>query len=361
MHKTLSNLIVGLALGVVLLTAATAQQPPTTRLTITLSTKTMQMPTIPGLPAGMQIPGMGAGMASHEITGHAIYGNKPVAPLYVTVPADLKLPNNRLILYLPGQAPIGHGAAGADDEGGEQPEAKGNMELVNKLYWHPNEAKGPLTETVKVKDGKLVEGNMGTITMPGFEIALPDDPKAAYGQASDLPAGVIGKGDYVCNTGGTAALDGFLPALKVKDFDVNTADLNAGFTLKWDPVKGARGYLISITAMSNMGDEGDAKMTITSWYSTLTEPPARLRGGYQKDTTIAADLESGLLLPGDTTSCVVPAGMFGEFGFASIRVEAIGNDFYSNAGPTVFGLVRSEWMATKMDLGMMNQEEEDNN
>jgi hypothetical protein len=313
----------------------------------------MQMPKIPGLPPGMKIPGMGD-TATRSVSGRAVYAVKPVAPIYLTVPADLKLPNNRLVLEVPKAEP---GQAGEGEETPGQPGKPVSMEMTNKLYWHPDEAKGPVTETVKMKTpaggGPAMGGG------PNFDFDLLDLGKEASGSESKIPAAAKGHGDYVCNTGGTAALDGFLPALKVTEPALESTDVNKGFTIKWDPVAGARGYLVAIMAMKNQGDENNMKMTVTSWYSTLIEPPARIRGAYQQATTIADDLRDGILLPGDTTSVKVPAGMFPDFDMFTVRVEGIGNDFYSNAGPTVFGTIRSEWMANKMNFGAMGGDDED--
>lgn len=332
-------------------TALFAQQPPTKTLYVSLTTQTMQMPKIPGLPPGMKIPGMG-GEATRSVSGRAVYAVKPVEPIYLTVPTDLKLPNNRLILSVPKSAP------GDNEEGKDtaDPGKPGSMEMTSKLYWHPDVAKGPVTETVKMKTGAGQGPGMGG---PSFDFGDFDFSKEASGMESRIPAGAKGLGNYVCNTGGTATLDGFLPALNVTEPALESTEPNAGFTIKWAPVPGARGYLASIMAMKNQGDESNMKMTITSWYSTLVEPPTRVRGAYQQATTIADDLRDGILLPGTATSVKVPAGMFPDFYMFTVRVEAIGNDFYSNAGPTVFGTIRSEWMANKMNFGAMGGDDEE--
>lgn len=351
MNKTMVRVLGMMALLLMAFGIAAAQQPPTKKLYINLVTKTQQMPRFPGMPAGMNIPGMGGG-TSRLITGRAVYAVKPVEPIYVTVPADLALKNNRLILSVP-KLQVGPGGDGEENAPGEE---GGNFEMVNKLYWHPDVAKGPITDTMKIKQGK-VQG-MGGMQMPNLDPdLLAELGKEAAGTESKLPASVKGLGNYVCNTGGTATLDGFLPPLNVtSEPALEKADPKNGFTLKWEQVAGARGYLISVMGMKS---EGDNKMTITSWYSTLSEPPMRVRGMYMPATTIADDLEKGILLPGATTSCKVPAGMFTEeYDMMMIKAEAIGNDFYSAAGPTVYGTIRSEWSAMKMNMGDADGEEE---
>jgi hypothetical protein len=351
MYKSLLRPFVLLVVGLALVSAVLAQQPPTKTLFVTLTTRTMAAPKIPGLPAGMTIPGMGGGATTRSITGKAQYAETPVEPIYLTVPADLGLKGNRLILNVP--KPTATQNTPANGEEGQPGQSGGTMEMTSKLYWHPDEAKGPIAETVKVKMPKA-QGGMPGMNAPAFDTETAEQlAKEADGSDSKLKATVKGLGDYVCNTGGTASLDGFLPPLKVTEPALESVDVAAGFTMKWEPVPGARGYLIAIIAMKNEGDQTNMKMSITSWYSTLVEPPMRVRSAYQQATTIADDLRDGILLPGDTTSCVVPAGMFGDYDFMTVRVEAIGNDFYSNAGPTVFGTIRSEWMATKINMSAM--------
>jgi hypothetical protein len=335
-------------------TALFAQQPPTKTLYVSLTTRTMQMPRIPGLPAGMKIPGMD-GAATRSVSGRAVYAVKPVEPIYVTVPTDLKLPNNRLVLSVPKSTP---GEAEEGEEAPGQPGQPGSMQMVSKLYWHPDVAKGPVTETVKMQQPKG-RGPAAGMGAPNLDFGLLDLNKEASGSESRIPPAAKGQGNYLCNTGGTATLDGFLPALNVTEPALESTNPNAGFNVKWAPVPGARGYLVAIMAMKNEGDENNMKMTITSWYSTLVQPPARVRSSYQQATTIADDLRDGILLPGDTTSVKVPAGMFPEFDMFTLRVEAIGNDFYSNAGPTVFGTIRSEWTANKMNFGAMGGDDEE--
>ena len=345
MEKTIVRMFAALMLSLLVVSFAVAQQPPTKNLYVNLVTRTQAMPKIPGLPAGIKIPGMGGG-ATRMITGRAVYAVGPVAPIYLTVPADLGLANNRLVLNVPKP-----GVDGADGETADGGGTGGSVEMTNKVYWHPDEAKGPITDNVKMSMGN--RRGMGGMQMPNLDQSLLAElGKEANGSEMKLPANVKGQGNYVCNTGGTATLDGFLPPLDVTEPALEKVNPNAGFTLKWSPVPGARGYLIAIMAMKNQGDDNHTKMNMTSWYSTLGEPPMRVRGAYTPATTIADDLKDGILLPGDTTSCKVPAGMFGDgYDMLVVKAEAIGNDFYSPASPTVYGVIRSEWSAMKMNMG----------
>lgn len=348
MSRTLMLLLAGVLLSVAPLAA---QQQTTKTLYVTLQTRIETPMKMPGMPQMPQMPGMPTGAPTWSVNGRAVYAAKAVEPIFLTVPADLKLAENKLPLRVPKAGPAG-GGEGDEEEGA--PTQTPNVELTNKLYWHPEVAKGPVSETLKVQ-GSTGRGPR----LPGM--AMPDVTRLvdeqlgheAEGTESKLPAGLKGAGDYLCNTGGAASLSGFLPPLKVTlPEQVKPAE---GFTLTWEAVPGARGYLVSGYGMNMAdGEEGDTrKMTTISWFSTLEQPPLRIRGGYRQETTIADDLEKGVLLPGETTSCQVPAGVFKDIMMLRLKVEAVGSDFYNKTeATTVFGTIRSEWNTTIFALPM---------
>jgi hypothetical protein len=179
-----------------------------------------------------------------------------------------------------------------------------------------------------------------------------DVDRTAQGSENKLPDTVVGKGSYPLNTGGTAVLDGFLPPMNVLNPpDLGTANLAEGLKIEWEPVAGARGYILHANGMSMdmSGGAQQMKVTILQWVSTLVEPPVRVRGSYRQETTIADDLKNGILLPATTTRCVIPPGIFGEVMMFRLSVMAVGNDFYSQEGGiTVVGTIRSEWTAGAM-------------
>lgn len=336
-------------------TVSMAQQPTTKTLYVTLTTLSDQPMRILGMPAMPQMPGMPTGAPSRSVGARALYAQDAVEPIYLTVPADLKLPNNRLVLHLPKAEVAGPGQGGQDEDGGKSP----NIEMINKLYWHPDQAKGPKTETFKIKGGQ--QAGMPGMSMPDMTKIIEEmNRKEATGTASDLPMAATGKGEYVCNTGGTAVLDGFLGAITVTAPDMTRLQPDQGVLVKWNAVPGVRGYLVSAMGMiMDDADDDNMKMTSISWFSTLNEPPMRIRGGYVQETTIADDLRDGVLMPGTTTQCMIPPGVFNDVMMLMIRVEAIGNDFYSHENnTTVFGTIRSEWRASGMIMPAGEGDEE---
>ena len=317
------NIAVACLLAVlVLATLSPAQQPPTKQLWLMLSTNTMQPMKIAGAPE-QPAPG-----PTRTITGVAEYAQAAKEPIYLTVPADLALADNRLPLHVPETNTAGAG-------GETKP-----MELVTKTYWHPDEAQGPISDTLKMGAGRT-----------GATAGAPDlAAQQAMGSENNLPPAVKGQGNYVLNTGGTATLDGYLAPLSVSAPDMSKLDVTKPIKVEWEAVPGARGYFLAAMGMSLAGAGTDAaKMTQTLWVSTLIEPPARVRGGYMQDKSIADDLKTGILLPAATTSCVIPGGIFKGINMLTLRVQAIGNDFYSvEGGVTVIGTIRSEWMGMAM-------------
>jgi hypothetical protein len=339
-----SLLVLALAGG-----ALWAQQPKTEKLTLTLSTETQLLPfKIPDMPGMPKMPKPGE--PQRVISGEAAYPTAAVEPIFVTVPADLKLAQNKLVLRVPkpGQGP------GVPTPGQPGQPPQGKMQWSSKLYWHPDTAEGPLTQsvTIDLSQAGPMMGPGGGMAQAMGRIAA-DMEKTATGSENELPENVVGSGQYVLNTGGTATLDGFLPPVKVTQpealAEVKLAD---GFEVEWEPVAGARGYILH--AMAMVGQMGQMNnMTIISWVSTLKEPPERVRQDYEQATTIADDLRDGILLSPEATSCKVPPGVFTEEPFMFVlTVTAVGNDFYSDAGGiTVRGRIRAKW--TSMKMGMM--------
>jgi hypothetical protein len=340
--REVCRLAFAVAALVVIPSLAMAEQEKTQKLTLTLRTQTQAMAF--ELPAGVNIPGMAdLGAPQRNIDGEAVYPTKAVEPIFVTVPADLGLPQNRLVLTVP--RPAGGTTEGGPQEEGEEQAEPGVMTM--KLYWHPDVAEGPITETLDGRRFAMPTGRLGGPVTTGIEDLDATLDRVATGSQGQFPEDAVGQGNYVLNTGGTAVLDGFLPPIKVTAPKAIAAiAASEGIDVQWEPVEGARGYILHA---STFRSEGENAMTVTEWVSTLHEPPGRVRQGYEQETTIDDDLANGILLPPDATSCKVPAGIFSDEDMLMLTVTAVGNDFYSRAdGITVRGRIRSEWTAMKM-------------
>ncbi|HEY3398499.1 MAG TPA: hypothetical protein VGM19_12660 [Armatimonadota bacterium] len=361
MTRTTSLLLLSVLLALAgLATGASAEQPTAIKYVVTLSTETMAMPfAMPNIPGMANIPGL-ADMFKPKrvITGLAEYAVPAVEPIFVGVPGDLKLPQNKLVLTVDKPTPPGPDTPA--EPGTTEPAKPTKMTMTMKLYWHPDVAEGPVTNTLDVDSSRMPTApqGRGPATMDWSRLAEEFD-KTAAGSNDKLPEKVVGAGDYVLNTGGfTATLAGFLPPLKITAPEtLADVDPAAGFELTWEPVAGARGFIIQITGMENHPAQGTTpqSMTIYQWVSSTVEPPERVRHDYEQATTIADDLDKGILLPAETLSCVVPPNVFPtDVPMLTVNVVAVGADFYNQAGTTtVVGKIRSRWTGMKMSMAGM--------
>lgn len=335
--------------------AQTGQEAPN-RYQLTLTTQTMALPfKMPALPAGIKIPGMAdLSKPTRMISGEATYPNRAVEPIFVTVPGDLALADNKLVLNVPKPPKPEEPTTPGEKPKPEQPQ---KFELTMKLYWHQETARGPIVNTINTENFKMPEmprgrqAQMGPMIERMMARAQVDMEKEARGDEAKLPADVVGKGDYQLNTGAISMpLDGFLPAIQVTQPEtLADVDPAAGITLNWKPVEGARGYIVHVMEM--VRGEGNS-MTITTWVSTVNEPPERVRSsGYEQATSIADDLAAEILMPPTATNCIVPPGIFKGDGMLTVNVTAVGNDYYSydkDKNLTVRGKIRAQWMGMKM-------------
>ena len=343
-------------LGLVLMASvASAQQRPS-KYVLHITTTTMalpfKMPVIPNMP---NIPGVtDMGAPKRAVSGEATYPDGAVAPIFVTVPGDLKLPANKLVLEVPKRTT---GTAGTDATGGTGDQAGGKFEMTSKVYWHPDEAKGPIEDHASVDMSKFKTKGAGARGGPmamDWDKIMSDLEKTATGSSDKLPKTVVGQGNYVLNTGDIAMeLAGFLPPLTVTSPEsLNDVKLSEGVDLQWEAVPGARGFIVQASGMTEMSKTA---MTAIMWVSTLAEPPQRVRHDYEQKTTIADDLQNGILLPAGTTSCKIPAGIFpDELSMFTVNVIAVGADYYDKTqGTTTIGKIRSKWTGMKMAMGGM--------
>lgn len=342
-----------LPVTVFLACAAVSAQPPTQRFELTLRTSIQALPfKLPNMPNMPQMPGVPMfGVPQRTVEGQARYAEPAVEPIFVTVPGDLKLKQNRLVLRV--WKPTEQSPATPGGQGGA---GTGKVKMTHKLYWQCGTAEGPVTESVELDTSQMPTTPGEGIPEAGLRNYLEELAKTAQGSQGDLPERAVGGGEYVLNTGGTAVLDGFLAPINVTQPEtLSEVNLPEGIDVTWEPVAGARGYILHAVAM--LGDTQD--MTTIQWVSTQNQPPDRVQADYTVEASIQDDLDNGILLPGDTTSCRVPAEIFpAESTMFTLTVTAIGNDFYANTdGLVVYGKIRSEWMGMKMPgaggMGMM--------
>jgi hypothetical protein len=341
-------LFLGLALGARGVRAADQEVP--VKYVVTLSTETTALPfAMPNIPNMANMPGMAAMFKPRRlISGEAEYPHQAVAPIFVTVPVDLMLPANQLVLKVPQPATGGATTAGGQGGGGQSVK----MEIINKLYWHPEVAQGPESSDVTI-DTSQFQGPRGMVPPTGNWAKIQEQmARSASGSNGKLPETVVGQGNYILNTGGlTIPLGGFLPAIKVETpASLNAVNLPDGIQVTWDPVPGARGFILHAMSMTRSPD--GSQMTLIRWVSTMVKPPERVQNDYEQATSIADDLANGILLPATATSCMVPPGIFPPTpDMFTLNVIAVGNDFFDNhGGITMVGKIRAKWNGMKMKM-----------
>jgi hypothetical protein len=330
-------------------TAAEGERPApreyTLELTTSVTAPAFAMPA--GMPAGMSIPGMAdPSRPSRSISGEAVYRTAAVEPIFVTVPASIGLPENRLILRVnrPEEMPD------VPAERGEGAMTTPEMDMTTKLFWHPETASGPIVTNIHVPAMNVSASGSWPATR-GRARTIVD--RTATGSEDVERMGSIGKGAYVLNTGNVAMpLDGFLlPVTVTSPSSLTSIDPAAAIEVVWNPDTAARGYILHGRGMIM---EGQTVKEMVLWVSTESAPPERVREGYEPPrgggaAAIDEDVRNRVLLPPGSTRCVVPPGIFRNVDFFTLTVTAVGADFSGGDTETVLkGRIRSTWTATRM-------------
>ncbi len=333
----------------VLTTPALAADAPAVReYTLELMTSVnlpmMVMPAYPGM------PNADGAQPSRSISGEAVYAAAaPVTPIFVAVPESLQLRDNRLPLLVAPMPedmgmhmpPAGMGAA---------PGGRMHIEMKNILWWHPDTAAGPLTESISTDVDMSARGG-DRPTMPSavqLQRVRAERDRTATGDETVVPMTAVGRGAYVLNTGGhTMPLAGFLLPLTVSEpASAAAIDVRGPITVVWNSDSAARGYILHARGMVLQGQQ--VKETVL-WVSTDSCPPERVRTGYEVGTTIADDVRDRILLPPGTTRCVIPPAIFAQVDMLTLTLTAVGDDYAADTrGCRYRARIRSEWTATKM-------------
>lgn len=359
-HGTIRSVVAAAVLVLVPVASAYCQATSATRYRLELSTETHGFPSetamytqlmaqLAAMPKGPGMPDMSSmmgdmaalGAPTHRIKGEAAYPGKAPEAIWVTVPSDLKLERDRLPLTVPKPVALPADVVANMGAGGTNAPP---MHFEQKLYWNPAVAKGPVIKSYDVDPSKLPRG-VSARQLQGMALGEEretDGGQVATGENDKLPPAVVGRGTYILNTGGEIPLEGFLSPITVTA-PQNAADVvpEKGFELKWNPVQGARGFILFVSQFLNVPGESRA----VYWVSTTVQPPERLIWNhYEQATTIADDLRDGILMPGEATSCVVPPGVFVAGTPLMISLWAIGNDYWDHTGQLLRqGTLRALW------------------
>lgn len=97
------------------------------------------------------------------------------------------------------------------------------------------------------------------------------------------------------------------------------ADLEKPVKLQWKPVPNAAGYLLTAYG-------GNPKLSITWTSSSIPNPPSHIEYMPIKEADLKQYLENKVLLPAETTTATIPAGIFRGSDSVFLTIVAVGKD-----------------------------------
>lgn len=328
----------------------------TTLFVISVLTTKMIMPGMPDLPAGMDIPGIGAPTKSMTMDLTSDKQVNASSKAQCAVPEGLKLgPKVDLEIDLPVKEtpPVGGSTEGT------KPTAS---KFVMKTYWDCSETVLPgqpkVIDTEQMMKGMPTGGMMGPGKMRGMK-----PPTVTVGDQSHAywPNGKGGKkivkdssspGLYELTTnycGGTSITFGqgqeFLVGIDITSPGKGEPNLDKAIKVEWKSVPNAVAY--HITAMA--GKQGEMVMWTSSSKPDMT---LDLTGKAFSQTEITSYVEKGILLPATATACSIPAGIFKDTGAPMISMTALGVDkAQEKDGIRTLVIVRSTGMLMLGSMG----------
>lgn len=243
----------------------------------------------------------------------ALYtGANPAPEAAQAIPSGLRL-GKSLPLLPPAPERQATYEGGGSIDGGIADGGDGTARIL--IYWGCSDSvrKGqPREIRISMKDGKAdVSGSMpkgrqspSKSISPGREYALwPNDRS---GKAINDKASLVGE-HQVSGPGvpesmrfAIEAAHDFMPAIDV----ASSGGGSAATKLQWKPVDQATGYFLNA-----IGQNGDA---LVMWSSAEMAEPGSGLIDYLPEATVAKWIKEKVLLAPQTTSCSIPAGIFGD-------------------------------------------------
>lgn len=163
----------------------------------------------------------------------------------------------------------------------------------------------------------------------------PSTNPKSFEESTDLAGVYTLKSNFCANTSVTLTKDqNFLEPLNITT-SATQADLSRPITVRWKPVAGAVGYIL--TAFG-----GNEKYSIT-WTSSAKPELAR-RVIYRPVTQESLEnyIKEGVIIPAYVVSNTIPAGVFKGSNSVMLRATAVGRDIVqTNDDITTWILVRS--------------------
>ncbi|MEN6356001.1 MAG: hypothetical protein ABFD83_02825 [Armatimonadota bacterium] len=332
---------------------------PKVLFVITITTARMFMPGISGMTKipGMKIPDMNA--PTRTITMDLTSGQKPQGSYKAecAIPEGLKLgPKVDLQIDLPEKS-ASETFSTKDEQGGKS----GDMTI--KAYWGcgqtiaDGQPKILDTKSMGVAAQKMMKPDKMTASR-----ILDENNTHAYWPHGDFKgidneAAAPGEYDLTTNFCGNTTVklkdsQDFLAAIEITEPGKKGADVANAIPIKWKSVPNAKAYLLMAFASSN-----SEMVTWTS--SSSPDIPMDLQFKAIKKSDLDDYIEKGILLPGDATSCCIPAGIFRGQENPMLTIVAFGADKIQDRDDIVTNVVIRSTACMTLGAAMQMDDEEE--
>lgn len=335
---------------------------PKVLFVITITTARMFMPGMSGLAKmpGMNIPDMNAPKRTLTMDLTTDQQPKESYKAECAIPEDLKLgPKVNLRIDMPSEAEPSEGAIGKDDS------ASKSTEMKIKTYWGCGEyiAEGQpkvldtksmgMANQQAFKSGKMPKSMSKTLSFDNTRGYWPYDDFKGIDDKAKCP----GEYNLVTNFCGDTTVflknnQDFLAAIDIVKPGSKGANVSKAIPIEWKSVPNAKAYLLTAFAAS-----GNEMVTWTS--SSSPDVPMDLQYKAIKKADLDSYIDKGILLPGDATSCCIPAGVFKGMQSPMLMITAFGLDkIQEKSGIETNVIIRSTASMTLGEGMQMDEDEE---
>lgn len=338
---------------------------PKVLFVITITTARMFMPGMSGLAKipGMNIPDMNAPQRTLTMSLTSDQQPKEMYKAECAIPEGLKLgPKVDLRIDMPTKSQSIEGTPGEDSD--ETKSADTNMKI--KTYWGCGEsiAEGQpkvldtksmgLANQKAFKSGKMPKSMSRVLDVDNTHGYWPYDDFKGIDKAATCP----GEYDLTTNFCGNTIVflkdnQDFLAAIDIVKPGSKSANSATAIEIEWKSVPNAKAFLL--TAFASKDNE------MVTWTSSSSpDVPMDLQYKAIKKADLDSYIGKGILLPGDATSCCIPAEIFKGMQSPMLMITAFGSDkVQEKSGIETNVIIRSTASMTIGEGMQMDEDEED--
>ena len=301
-----------------------------TLFVITVLTSRMIMPGMPDMPAGFNIPGIGAPTRTLKMDLTSDKQVNAQSKAECAVPEGMKL-GPKVDLEIPLPKPEKPTPQGKSDDTGKAEKTKFTM----KMYWSCAETvpsgQPKVLDTDKMMSGVPANDQQLQKMMQSQQkmLARAADESHAYwpgSKAKPIKDDAATPGFYQLTTnycGGTSITfdkpQDFLAPIDITSPGKGGVDLEKAIKIEWKSVPNAEAYVITAFA-------GKENLMVMWTSSSQPEMMTDYMSSPLSKAEVKAHIDKGLFLPPARTSCSIPAGIFNGIGMPMLTMVAIGTD-----------------------------------